>query len=339
MRKIIFNLATENQDKSKDQNTVQKDNIGEMFDYINNIMDDNDYGMGLHSTQGENIEDILSSIMKNGLELEEKKGILSTVSSFGIHTKISQEYLKQQIMRYSYGKPEKNKHNVMVLVPATISNSQGKQIYLGFPPYDIECYGNDFRTSCVLDSICRHEDSKGKIPPEFILGYYTSGNDGVTFIKNPNYFKFLSVKQKDEIFKNIEERLHGKYKKISDAVISGDLQALEEMSKQEQQVISEKIKKGIRKNILERGVNSQLAENLSRSSVKINQDDSATQALYYLERKREKEQAELQITRGKKRKILIELCKDIKLSDLTDAKKTLREGIQETEKVYEGKEI
>lgn len=345
MRKIVFDYTDIEQDEVSIQDanrgkyTMPKDSVENMFDYINSIMEDKAYGIGLHSAQGKNTEDILNSIMKNGLEIEERKKILSTVSSFGTHTKISQEHLKQRMMQYSYGKQENVKHNVIVLVPSTISNSQGKQIYLGFPPYDIECHGNDFRTSCVLDTICAGEESKGKIPSEFILGYYTSSNEGVNFIKNPNYFKFLSEEQKDDFFRNMESRLQGKYKKISDAVIAEDVQTLEEMSQKEQSEIAEKIKAGTRSNILERGVNSQLAETLSRSSVKIKQDDSATQALEYVERKRDKELPIIQATEKKKRKILLDSYRDIRISDLTGAKETLREGIEQPEKNYEGKEI
>lgn len=345
MRKIVFDFKETKQeetpirDDNREYNTAQKDSIEEMFDYINNIMENENYGIGLHSTQGENTEDILNSIMKNGLEIEERKKILSTVSSFGTHTKISQEHLKQRMMQYSYGKQKNIKHNVIVLVPSTISNSEGKQIYLGFPPYDTECHGNDFRTSCVLDTICAGEESKGKIPPEFILGYYTSSNEGVTFIKNPNYFKFLSEEQKDGFFRNMESRLQGKYKKISDAVIAEDVQTLEEMSQKEQSDIEKKIKEGTRSNILERGVNSQLAEALSRNSVQIKQDDSATQALGYIERKIDKEQQVIQSVGKKRRKILLDSYQDVKLSDLASAKATLREGIEQPEKNYEGKEI
>lgn len=345
MRKIVFDFTETEQDKlssqddGREQHTTQNDSVEEMFDYINSVMEDKSYGIGLHSTQGENIEGILDSIMKNGLEIEERKKILSTVSSFGTHTKINQDHLKQRIMQYSYGKQGETKQNVIVLVPSTISNSQGKQIYLGFPPYDIECHGNDFRTSCVLDTICAGGESKGKIPPEFILGYYTSSSEGVSFIKNPNYFKFLSEEQKDEFFENIQGRLQGKYRQISDAVLSEDVQTLEEMSQKEQSEIVEKIKEGTRSNILERGVNSQLAETLSRSSVKIKQDDSATQALGYVERKRDREQPVIQATGNKKRKILLDSYRDLKSSDLTGAKETLREGIEQPEKNYEGKEI
>lgn len=345
MRNIIFDFSKVKQEEIsiKDNNIEQpidpKDTKEEMFDYINSIMEDEEYGIGLHATQGENIEDILNSIMKNGLEIEERKKILSTVSSFGTRTRISQEHLKQRMMEYSYGKPGETKQNIIVLVPSTISNSQGKQMYLGFPPYDTECHGNDFRTSCVLDTICTGEESKGKIPAEFILGYYITSDEGVSFIKNPNYYKFLTEEQKDEFFRDMEGKLQGKYKEISDAVVSGDLKTLEEMSQKEQQEIAEKIKEGTMNNILEKGVNKELAETLSRNSVQIKQDDSATQALLYVERKRDREQPVIQPIRNKKRNILLDSYREVKLSDLTDAKETLREGIDQPEKNNEGKEI
>lgn len=345
MRKIVFDFKETKQDKihtqdnNIDNHTIQKDTIEEMFDYINNVMGDENYGIGLHSIQGENTEDILNSIMQNGLEIEERKKILSTVSSFGTRTKISQEHLKQRIMQYSYGRQGNTKNNVIVLVPSTISNSQGKQIYLGFPPYDTECHGNDFRISCVLDTLCASEESKGKIPSEFILGYYTSSGEGIRFVKNSNYFKFLSKEQKDEFFRNTESRLQGKYKKISDAVIMEDIQTLEEMSQKEQSEIEIKIKEGTRNNILEKGLNNQLAETLSRASVQIKQDDSATQALGYVERKIDKEQPTIQAIGNKKRKILLDAYQDVKLSDLSNAKETLREGIEQPEKNHKGKEI
>lgn len=344
MRKIVFDFTRVKHDEipikdnSKGQHATQNNSVEEMFNYINSVMEDESYGIGLHSTHGENIEGILDSIIKNGLQIEERKKILSTVSSFGTRTKINQDYLKQQIMEYSYRKQGDTKHNVIVLVPSIISNSQGKQIYLGFPPYDIECYGNDFRTSCVLDTICSGEESKGKIPPEFILGYYTSSSEGVSFIKNPNYFKFLSEEQKDKFFENIQGRLQGKYKQISDAVISGDIQTLEEMSKNEQLEIAEKIEEGIRRNILERGVNRQLAETLSISSVTRKQDDSATHALLYVERERNRKEPIIQETGNEKRRILLDSYEDLKSSDLTHAKGTLRKGIEEPKIEYEGKE-
>ena len=86
MRKIIFDFKEIKQDENpihddnKSKDKIKKDNTEKMFDYINSIMGNENYGIGLHSTYGENIKDILNSIMKNGLEIEEKKKILSTVS-------------------------------------------------------------------------------------------------------------------------------------------------------------------------------------------------------------------------------------------------------------------
>lgn len=347
MRKIVFDFAEVGQNELPIENNsirtvaIKNDSVEEMFDYINSVMEGKSYGIGLHSTQAENGEGTLDSVMKKGLEIKEKQKILSTVSSFGTHSKIDKEHLKQRIMQYSYGKPGENKQNVIVLVPSTISNSQGKEIYLGFPPYDTECHGNNFRTSCVLDTICSSEESKGKIPSEFILGYYTNTNEGISFVKNPNYFKFLSEEQRDNFFSDIEGKLQGKYKDISDAVIAGDIQTLEEMSQEEQRKIREEIKEGTRNNILERGVNRQVAESLSENSVKIKQDDSATQALGYVERKKDKEETEIQPTVNKKRKFLFDSFRDVKLSDLQGShgpKEILREGTKEAEKNIEGKE-
>lgn len=82
-----------------------------------------------------------------------------------------------------------------------------------------------------------------------------------------------------------------------------------------------------------------MAESLSRSSVQIKQDDSATQALGYVERKRDEKQQETQITGNKKRRILLDSYRDVKLSDLNRAKEILREGTKQPEKEHEGKEI
>lgn len=355
MRKIVFDFSgiKQNelpiQDNTIKRDETKKDSANEMFDYINTIMENENYGIGLHSirlhsAQEEKIDTIANHIMENGLEIEEKKKILSTVSSFGTHTNIKQDHLKQQMLQYSYGKQDQVDQNVIILVPSIVSNSQGKQIYLGFPPFDTECHGNDYRTSSVLDTICTNQDGKGKIPSEFILGYYSNNNGNFNFIKNPNYIKFLSEEQKDAFFKNIEGRLKGKYRIISDAVTSGDITTLEKLSEEEQSEIETKIKEGIRNNILERGCNMQLAETLSRNSVQIKQDDSATQALSYVERKKDKEIPPQMSSGNKKRMILLEAYNGYRIttSDLSHGKGLLREPIIENdnkEKNNRGEEI
>lgn len=44
-------------------------------------------------------------------------------------------------------------------------------------------------------------------------------------------------------------------------------------------------------------------------------------------------------TRKDRSRVLLDAYQEVKLSDLTKAKKTLREGIEQPEKNYEGKEI
>ena len=44
-------------------------------------------------------------------------------------------------------------------------------------------------------------------------------------------------------------------------------------------------------------------------------------------------------TKKSKRRILLNSYQDVKLSDLTDAKEILKEGIEKQERDYEGKEI
>lgn len=315
----------------------EKEPSEEMFDYINSIIEGENYGIGLHSTQGESTEEILKNIIVNGLKIERGEKILSTVSSFGTHKQISKEYLKQRIMQYSYGKRGETKQNVIILVPSIISNSQGKGIYLGFPPYNIDCYGNNYRTSCVLDTICASEDEKGEIPSEFILGYYTT-NGNFSFIKNPNYFKFLSQEQKDKFFTNIEGKLQGKYKIISEAVMSGDIQTLQNLSEEEQEKIKIETEREKKDNILQRGLNNQLAETLSISSVRIKQDDSATQAFRYIERTQEEQLgAVLPLNTNKRHKILLGLYENgnATLQGVNGAKTLLREGLLPKEKTEE----
>ena len=285
MKKIIFDFASVEQGETTvdiKKNKTQKNNMEDMFDYINSIMNNRDYGIGLHSIQGSNQDNVMKNIMEKGLKIDEKKKILSTVSSFGIHDKINKDYLKDQITQYHYGKQEEIKRNVIILVPLIISNSKGEKIYLGFPPYDTECHGNDFRTSCVLDTLCVEEKGEGKIPPELILGSYIKNNEELSFIKNPNYFELLSEEEKNDFFTKMKERLQGKYKEISDAVITEDINTLEKMSQEEKNKIDNEIEEGTRRNILERGINRQLAKTLSKNFVQIKQDDSATQALGYI---------------------------------------------------------
>lgn len=326
---------TENKDKS---------NADKMFDYIEKIMNGETYGIGLHSITKGDRKGKLNSILEGGIELKENEGILSTVSSFG--TSVEHKGTRRNIVDYSWGDDEQ-KLNVMVLVPYIISDSKGKELYLGFPSMDVECAGNNNRTTCVLDTVCKNDNGKGRIPKEFILGYYTQSDGEINFVENPGYYELLPEEEKDNFFSEMDSKVTGKARIISAAVLSGDVSVLKQMSQEEQELIATKEGELERKNILERGIgNKQLAQNLAKTSVQLTQDDSATQALDYLEMEREKENKRESDKSTDRRshvlKILLDSYReseDVNLSGVRHAKERLEEGLEnENQKSHEGEE-
>ena len=353
MRKIMLDENERKAIKGIDVDSViktenhQKSNSDKMFDYIEKIMSGKTYGIGVHSITKGDREGKLNSILENGIELKENEGILSTVSSFG--TRVEGKGTRQNIVDYSWGDDEQ-KLNVIVLVPYIISNSEGKELYLGFPSMDVECAGNNHRTTCVLDTACKNENGKGSLPKEFILGYFTQSEGNINFVENQNYYELLPEEEKDSFFLEMDGKITGKARIISDAVLSGNFRLLKQMSQEEQEAIKTKEGELERKNILERGIgNMQLARNLAKTSVHLNQDDSATQALDYLEteKTKEKENSEKQ-TGGKTTrasrviKVLLESYRrteEVNLSGVKQAKGRLGEGLEnEQQKSHEGEE-
>ena len=340
-RKAIKGIEVDNE--AKVENT-KKSNEDKMFDYIEKIMSGKTYGIGIHSITKGDREKKLNSILENGIELKENDGILSTVSSFGT----SVEYkTRQSIVNYSWGK-EEQKLNVIILVPYIISNSEGKKLYLGFPLMDTGCVGNNHTTTCVLDAACKSKNGKGRIPKEFILGHYTQSEGKINFIANSNYYEFLPTEEKDKIFSEMDSKITGKARTISDAVLAEDIETLKKMSQSELEIIQEKEKQLTKSNILERGFgNMQLARNLAETSVQLNREDLATQALDYLETERTKENTEKQnIGKSTRKSYIIKVLlesyrrtEEVNLSGVKHAKGRLEEGLEnEQQKSYEGEE-
>lgn len=350
MRRIILdknkakNIEGIEVDEDIKNENRDKGNADKMFDYIEKIMNGKTYGIGIHSISKGDREGKLNNILGGGLELKENEGILSTVSSFG--TSIEHNSTRRNIIDYSWG-DEEQKLNVMILVPYIISNSKGKELYLGFPSIDVECAGNNYRTTCVLDIACKNENGKGRLQKEFILGYFTQSEGKINFVENQNYYELLPEEEKDSFFLEMDGKITGKARIISDAVLSEDFSLLKQMSQEEQDAIKTKEGELERKNILERGIgNMQLARNLAKTSVHSNQDDSATQALDYLEMEREKEtKRESDKTTDRRSHILKILLdsyresEDVNLSGVRQAKERLGEGLEnENQKSYEGEE-
>ena len=340
-RKAIKGIDVDSEIKTENH---QKSNSDKMFDYIEKIMNGGTYGIGVHSITKGDREGKLNSILENGIELKENEGILSTVSSFG--TSVEGKGTRQNIVDYSWGDDEQ-KLNVIVLAPYIISNSEGKELYLGFPSMDVECAGNNHRTTCVLDTVCKEENGKGRVPKEFILGHYTQSDGEINFVRNPDYYEFLPEEEKDSFFSEMDSKVTGKARAISDAVLSGNVRLLKQMSQEEQETIETKQGELERKNILERGIgNKQLAQNLAKTSVHLSQDDSATQALDYLEMEKQKETEresdKSTNRRGHVLKILLDsyrASEEVNLSGVRKAKERLGEGLEnEKQKSHEGEE-
>lgn len=278
MPKVFLSKSQITTNNSED---IESENLNEISNYLNNVMDGKNYGLGLHQTTFTNENNVAYKILEEGLSLKERETILSTVSSLGINRGID-KHLQKSIMSYSYGKSNKDSKTIIVLVPVVIFNSSGEKMFLGFPPYNTDCYNNNYRIASVLDAICMSETGKGTIPKEFILGYFSNNNGQIDFIKNSSYYTFLSKKQKDDLFTSLKSRLKAKYKQINEAVIERDIDKLEELKDEEQKAINNKIKQETKNNVLNRGMNAELARNTAKDSVQITQDESATQALDYL---------------------------------------------------------
>lgn len=174
---------------------------------------------GIHNGSLEEKISIAKLIVGNGLNLSNNwKTILSSAVSMGNSGNIN---LEKDIKDYQYGYGEKC--NVVIRVPSIITNSNGEKIYLGFPSYNKTTVAQQYSSTCVLDQVC---SSFGKVPSEFIYGYYTGGN---TIEVNPNYYDELPQKQKDALFINIKSSMSYFSKLISECVINGNKERLEEL--------------------------------------------------------------------------------------------------------------
>ena len=255
-----------------------------MFDYLESILDGHSYGLGLHSTKED--EKKMKNILTSGLNIAENQTVLSTVSSFGTRETLDKDYLKKDIVNYVWKNGE-SIANIVVLVPSIVTNSKKEKIYLGFPPYDTSCANNNYRTTCVLDDFCRGNEEKGSVPPEFIAGYFVKEGDLFKFEKNPKYYKYLSQVEKDILFDKISNKISDESRTISNAVISKDVDALNLLREMEHSKTKIEIAKKIKYNVLNKGVNQQTAESMANSEVQLHQNDTASNALMFLERKLE----------------------------------------------------
>ena len=323
MRKIVFDfngidnseLISEPQNMSK----RVKSNTEEMYEYIDKVMKSQKgkMGLGVHAirkekTKGKSVDEVLKGICDRGLDIKKGSSVLATISSLGVSSELK-SYQRKELKDYRLGS-EMAEYGVVALVP-TILEGNGEQLYVGFPGMDISAVGNNHKTTCILDQLCCGENNYGEFPKEFILGYFKEENGERIFNKNMNHFFEMTDEEKGNFIKSLSDRLTEQQRQISEAVIAGDMQRLEQLS----------------------------VEMYGNRDGVLGENTVIQNAMFYLNRNIEQgEQSGSNVKsdiRKSKRRILLDAYQDVKLSDLPDAKETLREGIEQPQKNYEGKEV
>ena len=290
-----------------------------MYEYIDKVMKSQKgkMGLGVHAirkekTKGKSVDEVLKGICDRGLDIKKGSSVLATISSLGVSSELK-SYQRKELKDYRLGS-EMAEYGVVALVP-TILEGNGEQLYVGFPGMDISAVGNNHKTTCILDQLCCGDNNYGEFPKEFILGYFKEENGERIFNKNMNHFFEMTDEEKGNFIKSLSDRLTEQQRQISEAVIAGDMQRLEQLS----------------------------VEMYGNRDGVLGENTVIQNAMFYLNRNIEQgEQSGSNVKsdiRKSKRRILSDAYQDVKLSDLSDAKETLREGIEQPQKNYEGKEV
>lgn len=323
MRKIVFDFnGIDNSELISEPPNMSKrvkSNTEEMYEYIDKVMKSQKgkMGLGVHAirkekTKGKSVDAVLKGICDRGLDIKKGSSVLATISSLGVSSELK-SYQRKELKDYRLGS-EMAEYGVVALVP-TILEGNGEQLYVGFPGMDISAVGNNHKTTCILDQLCCGDNNYGEFPKEFILGYFKEENGERIFNKNMNHFFEMTDEEKGNFIKSLSDRLTEQQRQISEAVIAGDMQRLEQLS----------------------------VEMYGNRDGVLGENTVIQNAMFYLNRNIEQgEQSGSNVKsdiRKSKRRILLDAYQDVNLSDLSDAKETLREGIEQPQKNYEGKEV
>lgn len=182
-----------------------------------------DYSLWIHGIDKgdlENRENIARSIMETGLNIPGNyPSILSTAVAAG---RLGYDAFQTDIENYQIDNGERC--NVVVAAPIFIENSTGERIYLGSPDRNMNNKAQTREPQIVLDEICGR---LGKVPPEFIYGYYDEKTGQVT--PNERHYTQISLEERDSLFDRLKEALDRTIvaKDVSDKILAGDKSALE----------------------------------------------------------------------------------------------------------------
>lgn len=333
---IVYQELNKEQENSKEKSDLSETLYG---------LEQGEYGIGIHGIDKgseEEKQSIADSIISQGLNINNNsKTILSTSISLGTNEDVQR--ISQETREYKIGNGAKT--NVVIAVPTYIQNENGDRIFLGFPEQNKKTAGQQYDEHCILDRIC---SKMQKIPPQFILGYYSESlNGSESFIKNEQHYSNLAPEDRESLFSEISSNMDDISKKYNELISSGNIEQLHQIKEKMQQLgwtpslidnaitLAQKYKekfreensKGTRRIILDTNEQKSKAPEQSKSNIRRVILESSPQT-------KKSDNSE----RSKKiRRILIDACAETKLSDIAIAKETLREGLEEPEKEHEGK--
>lgn len=323
----------------------EESNLSETLDEL----EQGKYGIGIHGVDKgsrEEKQDIADSISNEGLNINNNsKTILSTSISLG--TNENTQRISQQIKGYKFGNGTKT--NVIIAVPLYIKNESGDKIFLGFPDQSKRTSGQQYDEHCILDRICSRMK---KIPPQFILGYYCENQDGSErFIKNGQHYSNLLLEDREAFFTEISSNMDDISRNYNDLIANGNIEQLGQIKEKMQKLgmNSSLIDNGLTlvQGFKEREISQDVRKRNTRQIILNNNEQSDKASIQQkknvrrviLENSPQNDSLSNSAKSKRTRMILLDACAETKLSDIANAKETLREGLEEPEKDYKGKEV
>ena len=312
-------------------------------------LEQGEYGVGIHGIDKGSREEkqgIADSISNEGLNINNNsKTILSTSISLG--TNEDMQRICREISGYQFGNG--TKANIIIAVPLYIQNESGETIFLGFPEQNKRTAGQQYDEHCILDRIC---SKMKKIPPQFILGYYCENQDGSeSFIENGQHYSNLSIEDREVLFTEISSNMDDISRNYNELIASGNIGQLSQIKERMQQLgwnsslidnaltLAQKYKeKEISQDVGKRNTR-QIILNTNEQSDNSSSPQRKNVRRVILDHSSQSESLSDSTKSKRTRRILLDACKGTKLSDIAIAKETLREGLDEPEKDYKGKEV
>ena len=334
------------QELNKDKESkIKKSDLAEIFDEL----EQGEYGIGIHGIDKgsrEEKQDIADSISNEGLNINNNsKTILSTSISLG--TNEDMQRISQEISGYKFGNGAKA--NVIIAVPLYIQNQNGEKIFLGFPDENKRTAGQQYDEHCILDRIC---SKMKKIPPQFILGYYYKNQDGTeSFIRNGQHYSSLTPEDRENFFTELSSNMDDVSRNYNELITSGNIEQLGQIKEKMQQLgwnslfidnaltLAQKYKGQAIYQDVEKRNTRQIILNTNEQSDNFLRPQRKNVRRVILEHSSPSESLSDSTKSKRTRRILLDACKETKLSDMAIAKETLREGLEEPEKDYKGKEV